>query len=140
MANKSSLLEDDASVRTLSRAVLERFGYRVFEAPNGSRWRCNCGATSGNFDLLITDLILPYGISGTELAQRLVAAKPELRVIYTSGYSNDIIARHLNVDASRVLLQKPYSAAQLATMVRHFSTACRKKWVSKTSDGADLDY
>jgi PAS domain S-box-containing protein len=112
------LLEDDPSVRTIARAVLERFGYHVFEAPTAAAALQLWEDHRGDFDLVVTDLILPFGLSGSELADRLTAAKPELRVIYTSGYSSDIVARNLSVTASRALLQKPYSAEQLASMVR----------------------
>lgn len=113
------LLEDDISVRTLARAVLERFGYRVFEAATAAAALQLWEDFRGNFDLLVADLILPLGMSGSELAQRLMMAKPELKVIYASGCSSDIVERNLSINASRALLQKPYSAQQLASMVRH---------------------
>ncbi len=112
------LLAVDASVRTLASAVLERFGYRVFEASTATAALKLWDDRGGDFDLLITDLILPFGISGRELVDRLVRAKPELRVIYMSGYSADVVAQNLSIDAGQAWLQKPYSAEQLAAIVR----------------------
>jgi two-component system cell cycle sensor histidine kinase/response regulator CckA len=112
------LLEDDPAVRSLARTVLEFFGYQVFEAATASAALQLWNHRGGNFDLLITDLILPLGMSGSELAQELTAAKPRLKVIYTSGYSSEVVARYISPDERRVLLEKPYSAQQLAAIVR----------------------
>ncbi|MDB6094400.1 MAG: sensor hybrid histidine kinase [Verrucomicrobia bacterium] len=112
------LLEDDAFVRALAREVLERFGYRVLEAANATAALHLWEDSRGDFDLLITDVILPVGLSGGELAQRLIALKPGLKVIYTSGYSSDVVAPGLCLDANRAFLKKPYSAEELAAAVR----------------------
>ncbi|MDB6165150.1 MAG: sensor hybrid histidine kinase [Lacunisphaera sp.] len=112
------LLEDDPSVRALARAVLDRFGYHVVEASNAAVALQWWEDLRGDFDLLVTDLILPFGLSGSELAQRLMTGKPDLKVIYTSGYDREIVGRNLSPDAGRAFLQKPYSADQLAAMVR----------------------
>src|SRR5437868_5857471 len=73
---------------------------------------------SGSINLLLTDLIMPGGMSGRELAERLLADKPDLKVIYASGYSNDIVSRHLRLDQGRTFLQKPFSSSALLTTVR----------------------
>jgi CheY-like chemotaxis protein len=112
------VVEDDASVRSLVRAVLERYGYRVFEAATAAAARQIWQEQLGHFDLLFTDLILPGRMSGSELAELLQLAKPDLRVVYTSGYGGEIVAENLSVEASQGLLKKPFSAGQLAAAVR----------------------
>jgi CheY-like chemotaxis protein len=112
------LVEDDESLRAMARAVLERFGYRVVEAPTATialqRWQKHRGA----FDLLITDLVLPAGLSGGDLARRLLSDKPALRVIYTTGYSSDVVTRQVPAAAASAVLSKPFSADALVLIVR----------------------
>ena len=112
------LVEDDPAVRSLARSVLERYGYKVLEAATASAalkiWESNRAL----IDLLIADLILPDGLSGRELAERLQSSKPDLKVIFSSGYSPEIITRELGLDPLRDVLQKPYSAVDLAAIVR----------------------
>jgi len=81
------LVEDEPAVRALTRQTLERHGYRVLEASHGREalrlWEEHRAAV----DLLLTDLVMPEGLGGLELARRLRASKPGLKVVYTSGYS-----------------------------------------------------
>src|SRR6185436_18060528 len=81
------LVEDEAPLRALTRAVLERHGYRVLEAASGvdalAQWE-KCGT---EVQLLLTDMVMPDGLTGRQLAKQLKVSKPDLRVIYTSGYS-----------------------------------------------------
>ncbi len=111
------LVEDDPSVRALSRAVLERYGYTVLEADSAATaiavWQ-----DAPEIDLLLTDLVMPGGMSGRELADALSARRPQLRIIYVSGYSPDLVSRLLQLDPGRRLLSKPYTSAELATTVR----------------------
>jgi PAS domain S-box-containing protein len=85
------LVEDEAPVRKLARTLLERKGYHVIEADSGLSalevWQQHRNA----IDLLFTDMVMPDGISGRELAERLLAEKPGLKVIYSSGYSDDML-------------------------------------------------
>jgi two-component system cell cycle sensor histidine kinase/response regulator CckA len=113
------LLEDDEAVRAMARLVLEQFGYCVVEAATApaamERWE----KYNGNFELLVTDLILPGGMSGANVAQRLRSAHPKLKIIYTSGYTSDVVARHLSIGNRDVILQKPFSADALVLAVRN---------------------
>jgi CheY-like chemotaxis protein len=110
--------EDEPAVRRLTRTVLERHGYRVLEAANGEEaiglWRDH----GRSVDLLLTDLVMPAGVSGRELASRLRADRPGLKVIYFSGYSDEIGGRELVLDGGERFLQKPFAASVLLETVR----------------------
>jgi PAS domain S-box-containing protein len=113
------LVEDEAAVRDLARLVLERYGYTVLTAENGPAalevWRKN----KGGIDLVLTDLVMPGGLSGRALAAQLQAERPGLKVIFTSGYSNEIVSRHLDLRSGCNFLQKPYPPRALAETVRN---------------------
>jgi CheY-like chemotaxis protein len=113
------LAEDEPGLRLLSRIALERFGYRVLEAADGvealQRWREH----SGEIALLITDLMMPAGISGQELARQLRSERPNLKVIFTSGYSAEIAGREIELGEGESFLQKPCPVDRLLETVRH---------------------
>jgi CheY-like chemotaxis protein len=112
------VVEDEPSLRMLTRAVLEPRGYRILEAANGVEalqiWRQH----KGTVHLLLTDIMMPEGMSGFKLATRLRECRPELRVIYTSGYSGDIAGGQVQLEEGRNFIQKPYSPQQLLEAVR----------------------
>ncbi|MBK7715442.1 MAG: PAS domain S-box protein [Gemmatimonadetes bacterium] len=112
------LVEDEPAVRAVSRTALEHYGYRVLEADSAASALELWEARGGGVDLLLTDMIMPGGASGKQLAEALLARAPGLRVLYSSGYSPDVVDRLLQLDAGRQLLQKPYAAADLAQAVR----------------------
>jgi two-component system, cell cycle sensor histidine kinase and response regulator CckA len=112
------IVEDDATVRKLAQAVLERYGYRVIECEDAVTALKQWKHLESQVDLLLTDLVMPGGVSGHELAERLLARRPGLRVIYTSGYDNDVVNRQLHDESNGNFLQKPYSVALLAETVR----------------------
>jgi two-component system, cell cycle sensor histidine kinase and response regulator CckA len=112
------LVEDDAAVRRLARTVLGRHGYRVLEADCGDSALQLWLAQTGPVDLLLTDLVMPGGMSGHELAQEMLARQPDLKVVYTSGYSNDLVNQRLNLEPGLNFLPKPYPAEELAATVR----------------------
>ena len=112
------LVEDEPSVRMLTRIVLERAGYQVLEAANGVEALEAMAATPGSIQLLFTDIVMPEGVSGRELATRLRADNPKLGVIFTSGYSADIAGRELALQEGQDFLQKPASPDQLLETVR----------------------
>ncbi len=113
------LAEDDSPVRALMRNVLERYGYEVVEADTGvealKRWR----ERDGKIDLLLTDMVMPDGMNGRELAEQIRAEKPALPVIYTSGYSADLVGRDFELQDGVNFVQKPCSPRRLAQTVRH---------------------
>lgn len=112
------LVEDEPAVRDLARQVLERAGYRVLAAENGTSatrlWRRHGAAVR----LLIADLVLPGGLDGGELAQRLQAERPDLRVILSTGYGMDFDDGRWQALAAARLLPKPFSPDALARYVR----------------------
>ncbi len=112
------LAEDEAAVRLLAIKILESHGYRVVEAANGvealAKWR----ARSGAFDLLLTDLIMPGGVSGEQLAEKLKSEKPGLKVVYMSGYPGESGGRSLNLQDGVNFLAKPFAPLRLAKTVR----------------------
>jgi PAS domain S-box-containing protein len=112
------LVEDDPAVRMLTRMVLETKGYRVIEADSGPAAFKAWDRAGGVVDLLFTDLVMPEGITGHALAAELQALKPELKVIFTSGYSADIAGRELELKAGQNFLQKPSSPTALLEIVR----------------------
>ena len=112
------LVEDDSAVRMLTRVVLERAGYRVMEAANGVAALKLVGENPESVQLLFTDMVMPEGMGGRELAKRLQALNPELRVIFTSGYSADIAGRELSLQEARNFIQKPSSPQQILETVR----------------------
>ncbi|MEW6306880.1 MAG: response regulator [Verrucomicrobiota bacterium] len=112
------LAEDEPALRQLARMVLERLGYRVLEATSGvdalSVWEDH-GAT---IDLLLTDMVMPDGMSGADVAEALRARKPALKVIYTSGYSAEAASGEIELQDGVNFLPKPYAPQKLARLVR----------------------
>jgi two-component system cell cycle sensor histidine kinase/response regulator CckA len=111
------LVEDEAGVRQLARQMLLRQGYSVLEAEGGSQALQLWEQHAPSIHLLLTDVVMPQ-MSGRELAERLKAARPDLKVLYMSGYTSDVIARHGLLDADTALLQKPFTLDGLGRKVR----------------------
>jgi CheY-like chemotaxis protein len=103
------LVEDDPHVRALTRTILEREGYTVHEATHGPEALRVWAAHGGQVDLLLTDLILPAGMHGTELASELRRQRADLPVLFMSGYSPEVAGRELAESERGQLLQKPAS-------------------------------
>ena len=112
------LVEDEAAVRTGTRVVLQRYGYRVLEADSAAAALARWDADGGGVDLLLTDLVMGGGISGRQLAETLRARAPRLKIIYMSGYNRDFLSRVLHLDPARLVIPKPCTNAELATTVR----------------------
>ncbi|MCC6988468.1 MAG: PAS domain S-box protein [Acidobacteria bacterium] len=112
------VVEDEPSVRTLVRAILQRRGYTVIEAASGVEALKLWDAHRAQVSLLLTDLVMPDGVNGQELARRLRLDMPGLRVVFSSGYSSEIAGRELKLGAGENFLQKPFSADTLSEMVR----------------------
>jgi CheY-like chemotaxis protein len=111
------LVEDAAAVRSVARQVLERLGYTVLEAPDGETALHLSAKTHGPIDLLVTDLVMP-GMPGREVADQVRAMRPEIKVLFTSGYSESATVEHGARDAGGPFLQKPFTPDALARKVR----------------------
>jgi DNA-binding response OmpR family regulator len=111
------LVEDDEGVRALGRRILERYGYTVLEARDGHDALRIAGQYPQRIDVLVTDMVMPE-LSGREVYQRLSPARPGLRVLYVSGYTDDDIVRRGLIEATAAFLQKPFTAMHLAGAVR----------------------
>jgi CheY-like chemotaxis protein len=110
-------VEDEAAVGRIARLALERQGYRVIEAADGRDALEVAAAVGASIDLLVTDVVMPE-MGGRELAERMMARFPGLKVLYLSGYVEDPEVR-IGVTASTVgFLQKPFSTVELARKVR----------------------
>lgn len=111
------LVEDDDLVREYATAQVAALGYRVTAARSGAEALALLRERS-DFDLLFTDVILPGGMTGCELADAAHALMPDLPVLFTSGYSETTIIHYGRLDPGMQLLQKPYSRQELAGMIR----------------------
>jgi CheY-like chemotaxis protein len=113
------VVEDEPTLRALVRKVLERGGFDVIEAPSGLAALELWLQKKPHADLLLTDMVMPDGISGRQLAEKLKAENPRLKVIFTSGYSSDLIGKDFVVKEGVNFLQKPYPPQLLVQTVRN---------------------
>jgi DNA-binding response OmpR family regulator len=111
------LVEDEANLRYLARQYLEKQGYRVVEAADGAVAMQIAVAHEGVIHLLLTDVIMP-GMNGRELAQRISEIRPNVKVLYMSGYTENVVGHNGMLDAGVRLLQKPFNLRDLKSKVR----------------------
>lgn len=116
---KILLVEDEQPVRLLVRNVLERAGYEILEASNGEEALEVWESAGGDIDLLFTDIVMPGGISGLDLSNQIRQRCPDLRAIFTSGYSADIAGQELSLRPGENFVQKPIPIYQLLKTVRN---------------------
>ncbi|MCZ7584197.1 MAG: response regulator [Deltaproteobacteria bacterium] len=112
------IVEDEDAVRNLAERILKKSGYTVLTAARGSDALRLCAEHDGAIDLLITDVIMPQ-MSGREIADRLSALQPTLKVLYMSGYTDDAIVHHGVLDPGTNFVGKPFSSADLTIKVRN---------------------
>ena len=113
------VVEDEPTLRALVRKVLERGGYEVIESSSGLAALELWGKTNPHIDLLLTDMVMPDGISGMQLADKLKAQNPGLKVIFTTGYSAELMGKDLQIKEGVNFLQKPYPPNKLLQTVRN---------------------
>jgi CheY-like chemotaxis protein len=112
------LAEDDPSLRLYVRKAVSQFGYRVLEAPTGVKalevWKEN----RDEIRLLLTDLLMPGGMNGKDLAQQLLQENAKLKVIYMSGYGAEVVGKDFPLKEGDNFLSKPFKALKLAQTIR----------------------
>jgi PAS domain S-box-containing protein len=112
------LVEDEPLVREMVCRALLNEGYAVLEASNGEEALQVAQQHQGPLDLLVTDVVMPGGMSGRQLVEHLMPLRREMKVLYISGYTDDAIVHHGVLDAGLAFLQKPFSPRHLADKVR----------------------
>jgi nitrogen-specific signal transduction histidine kinase/CheY-like chemotaxis protein len=113
------VVEDEPPVCWIVKDVLGRYGYKVLQAGNGVEALAQWHQHHSEIALLLTDMVMPVGLSGQELAEKFTAQKPGLKVMYISGYSLQAAGKGLSVLDGLNFLQKPFDGAKLALAVRH---------------------
>ncbi|WP_238257943.1 PAS-domain containing protein [Methylobacterium gnaphalii] len=111
------IVEDEAAVREIACAILTDLGYRVLEAADGEEGLRVFGGNAPAIDLLLTDVVLPGRIRGRELSERILALRPEVKVVFMSGYTENSIVHHGRLDDGVRLISKPFRRDQLAVQV-----------------------
>jgi PAS domain S-box-containing protein len=111
------VVEDEANLRYLARQFLEKQGYKVVEAADGAVAMQIAVAHEGVIHLLLTDVIMP-GMNGRELAQRISEIRPNIKILYMSGYTENVVGHNGMLDAGVRLLQKPFNLRDLKSKVR----------------------
>ena len=111
------VVEDDPAVREIAAAILGDLGYRVVEAADGEEALRAFGAHMAGVDLLLTELVLPGRLRGREVAERITAMRPEVRVLFMSGYTENSIVHNGRLDEGVQLIAKPFKREQLARKV-----------------------
>ncbi|MCK8785658.1 CHASE3 domain-containing protein [Roseomonas sp. NAR14] len=111
------VVEDEAAVREVAVAILAELGYRVIEAADGEEGLRTFGENAAAVDLLLTDVVLPGKLRGRDLAERITAIRPSVKVLYMSGYTENSIVHHGRLDDGVQLIGKPFKREQLAGKV-----------------------
>ena len=111
------VVEDAASLRAVIRQMLTRLGYQVLDAADGELALKLAERHRGPIHLLLTDVVMPV-LGGRQLMERLAKLRPETRVLFTSGYTDDAVVRHGVLEAGIPFLQKPFTPDGLARAVR----------------------
>jgi two-component system cell cycle sensor histidine kinase/response regulator CckA len=112
------IVEDEPVLREMTRTILENSGYQILEASSGKEALDVWNRRTGPIDLLLTDMMMPEGVSGMELAECLLSLQPGLKVVFTSGYTVQEVSPEVLARNRAHFLQKPYSHACLAGIVR----------------------
>jgi CheY-like chemotaxis protein len=120
------VVEDQAEVREYAAAALRAYGYQVIEAANAEEALLLCAPEEERIDLILTDVVMP-GLSGRELVDRLKELRPAIKVLFMSGYTDDMIVHHGIPRKEAELIQKPFGPDQLAMKVREILMAAAWK-------------
>jgi signal transduction histidine kinase/ActR/RegA family two-component response regulator len=113
------IVEDEPILREMARNILENYGYQIMEASSGREAFDIWDQRTGKIDLLLTDMVMPEGVSGVELAEKLLTEKPDLKIVFTSGYTANEVSAAMLEKTRANFLQKPYTHNELAKIVRN---------------------
>jgi len=113
------IVEDEPVLRDMARDILEECGYRILEASSGKEALDIWTERSDEIDLLLTDMVMPEGVSGVDLAEQLLASQPRLKVVFTSGYTANEVNQEMLARTRASFLSKPYTHTELAKAVRY---------------------
>jgi two-component system cell cycle sensor histidine kinase/response regulator CckA len=111
------IVEDEPDLRELTRIFLEGYGYKVLVASTAEQAVSVAGAFDAKIDLLLTDVIMP-GMSGRQLAEKILGKRPQTRIVYMTGYTDDMVVQHKVLEPGVKLLQKPFTRDDLGLAVR----------------------
>jgi CheY-like chemotaxis protein len=118
MGSESILVvEDDDGVRDIAVAILSNQGYKVTTAKNGAE-ALDLLSEGPNFDLLYTDIVLPGGMNGVEIGEEAVRFQPKIKIIYTTGYTENSVASRKNLNPDALWVNKPYLQSELLQKIR----------------------
>ena len=112
------IVEDEPVLRSMARDILEECGYRILEASSGREALDVWNQHAKEIDLLLTDMVMPDGISGADLVEKLLASRPRLKIVFTSGYTADAVNQEMLTRTGASFLSKPYAQAELTKTVR----------------------
>ena len=112
------IAEDETPVRNFASKLLQRLGYEVLLAENGVAALAVWELHRGKISLVLTDIVMPEGMKGYDLAARLRAAKPDIKIIFTSGYASDTDPRRSTLIEGLNFIRKPFTAGALAEIIR----------------------
>lgn len=111
------LVDDEPTILALAKLYLEQKGFRVIPANDGEEAIALWQKRDGEIDLVLTDVVMPRGVDGHQLVQRLKAEQPDLKAIFVSGYASDSLANETALDEDTNFIQKPYRLQNLVDMV-----------------------
>ena len=112
------IVEDEPILRSMARDILEECGYHILEASSGKDALDLWNRQVDEIDLVLTDMVMPDGVSGVDLAEQLLAGRPGLKIVFTSGYTANEVNQEMLTRTGASFLSKPYTHAELAKTVR----------------------
>ena len=127
------LIEDEELVRTVACTILRKYGYHVIDTSNGGEAFLISSDFAARIDLLLTDVVMPR-LRGRRLAEQLAPLRPEMKVLFVSGYTDDTIIHHGVLEAGVAFLQKPFTPHLLLKKVREVLDADQRRGRSPTDD------
>jgi len=118
------VVEDDEAVRSLVVEILRSFNYNIFEAETGDSAIAQWEGLKDKVDLLLTDMVMPGKANGLDVARHCLTSKPELKVIYSSGYSSELFDSGVKLEDGVNYLPKPYLSGKLTSVIRRALDSC----------------